>query len=120
MSGDRKARSAKRLIRNGSVRFFGRTYHVVTRDKPDINGHQEPKYEGQLDGMKAWFYDYGALAERGSPSVRDACFLHSFNDDTSEGLDEPNVVGGFYCWTRWEAPALEAAVLWDRMKGVAR
>ena len=75
-----------RTIRGGTIRWSGHTY--VLEPEPF-----DPPYTGQLDGLTALFYDYGNAAFPGR------VWLHSFSQDLIE--DEPNVIDGYICWTRW-------------------
>lgn len=92
---------AERTIRNGAIRFYGKTYRVCPRPEPDCNGFQEPAYDGRLDGKRALFYSYSRLAQK-----EDSVYLHSFRPfDPESDVAEPNVIGGYIVWERWKETA---------------
>lgn len=110
-----------RTIRNGTVKWFGRTYRV--KDNPPagagvflqaLDGAQfvaglrdenpvdrradHVPYDGRLDGRRALFSDYGPRC----PNLAHLVFLHHVAREPWPG---PNCIGGVFRWERWEVVA---------------
>jgi len=94
---------AVRLIRNGTVRCFGKTYQVEpTHRPPETAKHgkgwqSDPPYDGRLDGKLAYFTHYGSS----SPRLADSVWLVQVpvgEDITWPGL---NCIDGYFVWNRW-------------------
>jgi len=73
---------------------------VQTRLEPDVNGFQEPPYEGQLDGLVGLFYQYRPYPRIGGPNLD--VYLHSFPADRvledSDDYSPRNTVDGRFVW----------------------
>ncbi len=90
----------ERTIRNGTVRFYGRSFRVapVQRSVPEGVTNPEayksdPPYDGSLDGLRARFHNYAY-------HLTDSIFLHSFGED----WPGPNCDSdGYFRWERWDA-----------------
>lgn len=94
----------ERTIRNGSIRFYGKTYRVAPTERPagftGMRSYQsEPPYDGRLDGKRALFYRYSQLYTR----LEDSVFLHSFPPyEPDKDTRDPNVIDGYIVWERWK------------------
>lgn len=88
----------ERVIRDGSIRWWGRTYHVAPEKPAEGTPDFVPRaYDGSLDGLTATFYEYGHTEH--FPTLRDRVYLHSFGDK----WPGPNCDGRYWHFEEWIA-----------------